>query len=132
MSYNKSIFILYVKDLLRSKKFYERVLNAEPVLDVPGMTEFSIGNSALLGLMTETGISKILGNSVPHPESGNGIPRCEIYLFVDNPDEYIERLASAGGKLISKSRLRDWGDEAAYGMDPDGHIIAFAKKAGNN
>ena len=132
MDDNKTIFILYIKDQLKSRNFYAHVLGIEPVLDVPGMTEFTLCESAILGLMTEQGISKILGESVPHPQSGSGIPRCEIYLFVDNPIEYIDRLTAAGGKLISKCELRDWGDEAAYGADPDGHVLAFAKQAGNN
>ncbi len=121
------IFIIYVKDQRRSRDFYESVLNIEPVLDVPGMTEFKINDFTKLGIMPEEGIAKILGNEVPNPESGNGIPRCEIYLYTDTPQQYIERLVAYGGKLISNLELRSWGEEAAYGADPDGHIIAFAK-----
>lgn len=124
----KTIFILYVKDQKASRKFYSEVLEKEPVLDVPGMTEFQLNDFSVLGLMPGDGISKILGESVPHPNAGSGIPRCELYLFVDNPGEYIERLVNSGGKLISRTMLRDWGDETAYGVDPDGHVIAFAKK----
>jgi predicted enzyme related to lactoylglutathione lyase len=124
----QAIFIIYVKDQNRSRDFYKSVLNIEPVLDVPGMTEFQINDYSKLGIMPEKGIAKILGNGVPNPETGNGIPRCEIYLYTGSPQEYIERLAESGGKLISNLELRSWGEEAAYGSDPDGHIIAFAKK----
>jgi predicted enzyme related to lactoylglutathione lyase len=123
----KSAFIIYVKDQSASRKFYSAVLNIEPVLDVPGMTEFSLNDYTVLGLMPEDGIVKVLGKSVPHPKDGSGVPRCEMYLHVDSPDEYIERLIEAGGRLISKKQLRDWGDETAYGIDPDGHVLAFAK-----
>ncbi len=124
----KTIFILYVKDQTASSKFYSEVLNDKPSLEVPGMTEFTLNEFSVLGLMPEEGISKILGDSVPHPKEGRGIPRAELYLYTENPDEYIDRLTAAGGKLISRTALRDWGDETAYGADPDGHIIAFAKK----
>ncbi len=110
MDDNKTIFILYIKDQLKSRNFYAHVLGIEPVLDVPGMTEFTLSESAILGLMTEQGISKILGESVPHPQSGSGIPRCEIYLFVDNPNEYIDRLSAAGGKIISKTLNYETGE----------------------
>ena len=125
---NQAIFILYVKDQNRSRDFYKSVLNIEPVLDVPGMTEFKINDYTKLGIMPEEGIAKILGKEVPHPETGNGIPRCEIYLYTDSLQEYIDRVVAAGGKLIANLELRSWGEEAAYGADPDGHIIAFAKE----
>ena len=124
---NQAIFIIYVKDQNRSRNFYKSVLNIEPVLDVPGMTEFKINDYTKLGIMPEEGIVKILGSEVPHPKTGNGIPRCEIYLYTASPQEYIKKLAASGGKLISNLELRSWGEEVAYGSDPDGHIIAFAK-----
>ncbi len=124
----KFLFIIYVKDQRRSKEFYSNVLHLKPVLDVEGMTEFEINSNATLGIMPEPGIAKILGTGVPHPETGNGIPRCEIYLTVKEPETYLDRLVSSGGKLIGSVELRSWGDETGYGADPDGHILAFAKK----
>jgi uncharacterized glyoxalase superfamily protein PhnB len=126
----KVIFIVYVKNQSKSRDFYKAVLQSEPILDVPGMTEFLLSDSSLLGIMPEQGIASILGKSVPHPETGNGIPRCELYLFVDDPLEYYKRLVEAGGKRISEPELRSWGDIVSYGSDPDGHIVAFAKTRG--
>ncbi|WP_105616335.1 VOC family protein [Vallitalea okinawensis] len=127
---NRSMFILYVKDQEKSKVFYEAVLEYEPLLHVPGMTEFKLSDSSHLGLMPDEGIRRILGEGVPNPSDGSGIPRCELYLFVDNPDESYNRLIMAGGKGISKTELRTWGDYVSYGIDLDGHIIAFAKSNG--
>jgi len=121
-------FILYVADQKKSKDFYSFVLDLDPSLDVEGMTEFIVGQNCKLGLMPENGIAKILTNKTPHPKAGNGIPRCEIYLKIDNCEEYFSRAVDAGGKIISKFTLRDWGDKVAYISDPDGHIIAFAEK----
>lgn len=123
-----NMFILYVKNQEESKNFYKEILGYDPRLHVPGMTEFKLFDGVSLGIMPEEGISRILGNGVPNPSEGNGIPRCEIYLFVDDPNKYYNRLISAGGKGISGSELRTWGDYVSYGADPDGHIIAFAKK----
>lgn len=122
------IFILYVSSQERSKKFYCSVLLKEPIIDVPGMTEFQISEQAILGLMPEESIVKILGDSVPHPSSGSGIPRSEIYLYVDQPDEFQKRAVENGGKLISPYLDRSWGDKAVYCSDPDGHIVVFANK----
>ena len=91
------------------------------------MTEFELDSNTKLGLMPETGIAKILQAMVPHPTSGNGIPRCEIYLLVDKVQPYLNRSINNGAKLVSPLENRDWGDRVAYFVDPDGHIIAFAE-----
>ncbi len=121
-------FILYVADQEESKHFYEELLSLKPSLHVPGMTEFQLSETTKLGLMPENGIAKILENATPHPNTGNGIPRCELYLKVKNAKEYMERGIQLGAKLISPMQQRDWGDNAGYIADADGHVIAFAEK----
>jgi len=120
-------FILYVKDQERSRKFYEDVLNATPTLHVQGMTEFLLAGNVKIGLMPETGINKILAGKTPHPTSGNGIPRCELYLKVKDITVYKERAGKAGALIICEPTNMDWGDRVTYLMDPDGHILAFAQ-----
>jgi len=120
--------ILYVSDQQRSAIFYQRIFRKAPDLDVPGMTEFVLSDHCKLGLMPNKGIAKILSDKVPHPDSGNGIPRCELYLVVDNVQAEYENALRCGAKLISEISDRDWGDKACYFSDPDGHIIAFAQR----
>lgn len=91
------------------------------------MTEFQLSNDLLLGLMPESGIAKIICPSRPFPGSGNGIPRCELYLIVDDPAKALDHAIEIGAALISEAKARDWGDTVSYCADPDGHIIAFAK-----
>ncbi len=125
---NEVIFIIYVEDQQKSKDFYQNILQQQPILDAPGMTEFTISEHTKLGIMPETGIAKILGKETPHPSTGKGIPRSEIYLYVDNPLHYYLRAIESGAKPISQLQIRNWGDEVAYCADIDGHIIAFARK----
>ncbi len=125
---NEIQFIIYVKDQQKSKQFYEIVLQISPSLDVPGMTEFKLADNVILGIMPENGISKIISTHLPHPKDGNGIPRCELYLKVKNPKNYIAKGIELGGKEISKLQKRDWGDIVGYISDLDGHILAFAEK----
>ena len=120
-------FILYVADQEKSKQFYEQLLLQKPSLHLPGMTEFNLAENCKLGLMPETGIATILGEKTPHPKTGNGIPRCELYLKVDNASLYLERALVIGAKEISPFVQRDWGDKVGYIADLDGHIIAFAE-----
>lgn len=121
-------FILYVSDQKQSKEFYSAILGLKPVLDVNGMTEFLVAANVKLGIMPTENIVRILGNKTPHPESGNGVPRCELYLYVDSAEKYYSRAKDNGAIEISPVQMRDWGDTAGYLSDPDGHVIAFAEK----
>lgn len=92
------------------------------------MTEFQLAENCKLGLMPNNGIAKILSGKTPHPEQGNGIPRCELYLYVEDIETEFDNAVKTGAKLISPVKSMDWGDKVCYFADPDGHIIAFAEK----
>lgn len=124
-------FILYVEDQHRSKEFYSKLLSISPTLDVPGMTEFLLDTNCKLGIMPSIGIQKILNNQTPNPQLGHGIPRCELYLLVDNPEEYLRIGVELGAKPVNDFQQRDWGHEVGYIADLDGHIIAFARISKN-
>lgn len=121
-------FIIYVADQKRSTDFYRSLLAQEPVLDVPGMTEFALSPSLKLGIMPENGIANIIGEKAPHPANGNGIPRCEIYLLSGSLQPYYERAVELEAMMISGIADRDWGHRVCYFSDPDGHILAFAEE----
>lgn len=125
---NEAIFVLYVKDQESSTRFYSEVFSIKPRLNVPGMTEFQVSHQAVLGLMPEKGIKRLLGPSLPDPELASGTPRAEVYLLVSDPKTLYENAIKCGAKSLSPLSSRDWGHEAAYCLDPDGHVLAFARK----
>lgn len=106
--------------------FYRAVLGSEPVLDVPGITEFQLTDTSKLGVMPEAGIKRLLGEALPDPAAAEGNPRAEIYLLVDDPAAYHARVIANGGREISALARRNWGQDVAYSLDPDGHVLAFA------
>lgn len=124
----KAHLIFYVLDQKLSSTFYTRVLDLQPQLDVPGMTEFRLGEGAVLGLMPAAGIKRLLGEKLPDPDSAAGMPRAELYLLIDDPGNYHQRAMENGAKELSPLSMRDWGHEAAYSLDPDGHVLAFARE----
>lgn len=124
--------ILYVCDQVASTAFYTYVLGSAPILNMPGMTEFALGDGCVLGLMPVAGIKRLLGDRLPDPARGEGIPRCELYLRIDDPLVYHNRALAAGAKELSPLLERDWGDKAAYSLDPDGHVLAFAHVTEDN
>jgi catechol 2,3-dioxygenase-like lactoylglutathione lyase family enzyme len=123
-------FIFYVSDQGRSAAFYRAALATEPRLDVPGMTEFGLGDGAILGLMPEAGVRRLLGNAIPDPATAGGVPRAELYLLVKDAEAGHARALAAGARELSPLLPRDWGHRAAYSLDPDGHVLAFAEVEG--
>ena len=119
--------IFFVADQAASREFWTSVLDVAPRLDVPGMTELLLPGGATLGLMPRAGIRRLLGPELPDP-AGAGGARCELYLVVDGPSTFHERALGAGAKELSPLQPRDWGDRAAYSLDPDGHVVAFAEE----
>ena len=122
------IFILFVQDQRRSRDFYSALIGRSPALDVPGMTEFELLPSVRLGLMPQQGIAKLLTPVCPHPENAQGVPRCEVYLRVEDPEAWRQRAIEAGAMPVRELELMDWHEHVAYVADPDGHVIAFAKR----
>ncbi len=123
----KAHFILYVSDQARSAEFYRQVLDLAPTLNVPGMTEFTLADQCVLGLMPEANIKRLLGDQLPDPAAGHGLPRAELYLLVSQPQDYHHRAIASGAIELSGLEIRDWGHRAAYSLDPDGHVLAFAE-----
>jgi len=127
MSITAAHLILYVADQRRSATFYTAVLDRAPRLDVSGMTELELEGGAVLGLMPESGIKRLLGPALPDPARAAGTPRAELYLVVDDPAAFHERALRCGATELSALAARDWGHEVAYSLDPDGHVLAFAR-----
>ena len=127
MTVSKAHFILYVADQQRAMEVYSKALGTTPTLHVKGMTEFTLGG-AVLGLMPETSASRLLEISLERFAVGRGTPRAEVYLVVDDPAQLHQRAIAAGATEISPLTKRDWGHEAAYSLDPDGHVLAFARE----
>jgi uncharacterized protein len=122
----KAHFILYVSDQKRSRDFYRAVLQIEPYLDVDGISEFELAPDCILGVMPASVIKRIIGDALPDPAQANGIPRGEIYLQIEDPQSYHDRALANGARELSPLQLRNWGEEVAYCLDPDGHVVAFA------
>lgn len=120
-------FVLYVADQGRSRDFYAAALGLAPRLDVPGMTEFELAPGCVLGLMPEKGIKRLLPG-LPDPEKRGGA-RAEVYLTVPDPASCHARALAAGARELSPLESRNWGGKAAYSLDPDGHVLAFAAPA---
>ena len=121
------MFILYVADQEAATAFYTRVFGREPEMHVPGMTEFVLDAASSLGLMPEAGIKRLLGEAMPDPSAGGGAPRAELYLVLEDAEAHHARALDAGARELQPMKPMPWGQSVAYCLDPDGHVLAFAK-----
>lgn len=118
--------VFYVENLDTSKLFYTTVLDQSPILDAPELVEFQLMRNFKLGLVPLKGIVHTLNLAVRHRPEGC-MPACEICLKHEDPEGCLVLFEAAGGKLIQPLKTMDWGEEVAYGLDPDGHMIAFSR-----
>ena len=118
--------VFYVEDLHTSRQFYEKVLDQKPVFEAPELVEFQLMCNMRLGLVPLKGIVRTLNLAVRHRPEGC-MPACEICLKHEDPEGCLVLFEAAGGKLIQPLKIMAWGEEVAYGLDPDGHMIAFSR-----
>lgn len=118
--------IFFVKDQAESTKFYQAILGMDPILNVPGMTEFKLSEQHVLGLMPEAGIKRLLGDKIEIPAEKNNFPNAELYLCVNDPQMYYDRALKNGAREMSPVLPRNWGANAGYVMDMDNNLIAFS------
>ena len=86
----------------------------------------ALPGGAVLGLMPDAAIVRLLGAALPDPAAARGTPRAELYLVVPEAAAHHARALAAGARELSPMGPRSWGHVAAYSLDPDGHVLAFA------
>ena len=119
--------ILYVEDMTRARAFYD-VFGWPKTVNLPPYTEYELNPCARLGLMLRANTSAFLGPDALLAEPAS--IKAEIYLTVDDLEPAIAKIEAAGAPCTSPLARRDWGDEAAYYLDPDGHVVVLARRAG--
>lgn len=54
-------------------------------------------------------------------------PRFEMYVYVDDLDEMIERLTEANVTLLRRAEDMPWGERIATVVDPEGNPVALCQ-----
>jgi predicted enzyme related to lactoylglutathione lyase len=124
----KTHFIIYVEDLSKTKLFYELLFNINPIIDDPGMCEYQLPDGTLLGIMPSTSLEKLFGKSFEKQKNRKALPQTELYFLVEDAKQFHKRAIQLGASEIREFSEMDWGDSAAYSINHDGHILAFAEK----
>jgi uncharacterized protein len=119
--------VLAVADVDRAYAFYREAFGWTSHLEWPGeYTELVISDADRLGLYRRDGYAESAG---AEPVELNGrVSPAYLYVRVDDLGETIDRLERAGARKLSPRSKRGWGEEAAYFADPDGNVVAVARR----
>jgi predicted enzyme related to lactoylglutathione lyase len=119
--------VLAVSDVDRAKTFYGDVFGWASHLEWPGeYTELVLSEEDRLGLYRRDGYAESAG-AEPVELDGH-VSTAYLYVRVDDLEGTIDRLSRAGARKLSPRSKRGWGDEAAYFADPDGNVLAVARR----
>lgn len=119
--------ILAVSDFQKALAFYRAAFDFEQTVDVPVYAEFQMADGRRLGIYERKSFGLNTG-IVPRNVEAGELSGAELYFFCDDPAKQCAKLVQAGATELSPWQLRNWGDEAAYYRDPDGHVIVIAKR----
>lgn len=118
--------VLAVADVDRSVAFYDAAFGWPIAVRVAVYAEMTTVGGPRVGLYQRDGFARNTGIA-PTLAPPGGIAPGELYFHVDDLTVAVQRLLHAGARELSPSAPRDWGDEAAYFADPDGHVLVVAR-----
>lgn len=120
-----SIVTLGVKDLTRSRKFYQDGLGWTPSsASQDNIIFFDLGGVGLV-LFPIDELAK--DATVASDRSGfSGITLAHNTRSVEEVDRVLQKAEQAGAKIIKKAQKVFWGGYSGYFADPDGHLWEVA------
>jgi catechol 2,3-dioxygenase-like lactoylglutathione lyase family enzyme len=119
--------VLAVSDVDRAYELYRGAFGWTSHLEWPQeYVELVVTEDDRLGLYRRDGYAQSAG---AEPVELNGrVSPAYLYVRVEDLDETIGRLREMGARPLSARAQRNWGDEAAYFADPDGNVLAVARR----
>lgn len=114
---------LFAEDHERSKEFYGRAFEREPVYEDAAAVAFRLDNLLVNVLRREEAPELVKPAAVAAPDAGPGVL---LTLSVEDVDAAVEQLAARGVELLNGPVDRPWGVRTACFADPDGHAWEVA------
>ncbi len=122
MKVSFSAVLIGVKDIIKSKDFYENILGVTFDEVRPPFSNFYLG-----------GIEFMVEENTPEREAGwaeKYIGRdMGICLQVENIDEFLKEVVSHGGSLVKEVTKKPWGSLEGKFADIDGNIFIIEQDA---
>jgi len=120
-----NIVTLGVKNLQKSREFYQSALGWQPTKDSDDKIVFFNHGGILLGLYPLEELAKDAEIS-PDRRGFSGVTLAINLDAKEHVDKLYKSVLEKGGKSLVKPRDTFWGGYDAYFSDPDGHIWEIA------
>jgi lactoylglutathione lyase len=114
---------LFVEDAKRSKEFYGRAFEREPVYEDDAAVTFRLDNVLVNLLRREEAPELVEPAAVAAAGAGPGVL---VTLSVEDVDAAVDELAARGVERLNGPVDRPWGVRTACFADPDGHAWELA------
>jgi catechol 2,3-dioxygenase-like lactoylglutathione lyase family enzyme len=114
---------LFAEDPKRSKEFYGRAFEREPVYEDEAAVTFRLDN-VLVNLLRREEAPELV-EPATIAAAGMG-PNVLLTLSVEDVDAAVEQLTARGVELLNGPVDRPWGVRTACFADPDGHAWELA------
>ena len=123
-----SIITLGVKDLARSRAFYESVLGWQPKGDTSQIVFYPIGGSVFAIYPLDKFEGEYDGGR-PRPEGDDpvhGVALAYNAPSIEEVDRIFADLKSQNARILKEPHKSFWGGYSGYFADPDGHAFEVA------
>ncbi len=114
--------LLAVRDVARSRKFYEELLGQKVKFDFGRDVAFEGGFTIHLS----SHFQELLGGAREHPLTARP-HNMELYFEAEEVEGYARKLAEAGVEFVHPVQEQPWGQLVARIYDPDGHIVEIGE-----
>lgn len=118
---------LFVADPQRSKAFYQRVLEGEPIYEDAAAVTFR-HDGTLVNLLRREEAPELVEPAAVAP-AGSG-PSVLLTIGVDDVDAAVAGLQGRDVEPLNGPLDRPWGVRTACFADPDGHVWELAQRLG--
>lgn len=120
--------VLFIEDLVRSRKFYVDVLGFALAHEDDTSIAITMGDDVVLLVTVKSAIEMLTSQTPESPlaQKPSGI----FNLFVDDVDAEYDRLSKDGVIFIVAPTDRYWGRRTAHFKDPDGFIWEISQSLG--
>ncbi len=115
--------IVFVRDLKKSKEFYETVIGLKAEQDYGTIVFFE--NHFVLH--DANNLKKTVFKRKSFLNFKNGKRNLEIYFESDNLEQSFDKVVKSGMKIIHGMEIQAWGQKVFRFFDPDGHIVEIGE-----
>lgn len=115
---------LFVEDPARSRTFYERVFERQPIYQDDEAVTFKFDN-VLVNLLLRSAAPTLIEPAPVVPAGGGSA--FQLTIWVPDADAACAALVERGVTLLNGPQDRPWGVRTAAFADPDGHAWEVAQ-----